>query len=128
MPLSYQVICVGIASVLLALPIFSVLGLYRNIFRFNSLSTIVSIGRAMLLYGVVFAAIFTFWTVEGIPRTVGLIQPMLLLLVGASRVVARVWLGGLYQQRLRKALLPQALIYGAGDAGRQLASAYGLQP
>jgi hypothetical protein len=40
----------------------------------------------------------TFWGVEGVSRTVGLIQPILLLmLVGASRAAARVWLGGLYR-------------------------------
>lgn len=83
----------------------------------------------MVLYGIAFAAIFTFWGVEGVPRTVGLIQPMLLLLlVGASRAAARVWLGGLYHQQLRKAALPQALIYGAGSAGRQLASAMANSP
>jgi FlaA1/EpsC-like NDP-sugar epimerase len=48
---------------------------------------------------------------------------LLLMLVGASRVAARVWLGGLYRQQLTKAALPQALIYRAGSAGRQLASA-----
>jgi FlaA1/EpsC-like NDP-sugar epimerase len=80
--------------------------------------------RAMLFYGLTFATIFTFWSVDGVPRTIGLIQPILLLmLVGASRAVARVLLGGLYHQQLRKAALPQALIYGAGSAGRQLASA-----
>jgi FlaA1/EpsC-like NDP-sugar epimerase len=78
----------------------------------------------MLLYGVPFAAIFTFVGVDGVPRTVGLIQPiLLLLLVGASRAAARVWLGGLYQRQLRLGSLPQTLIYGAGSAGRQLASA-----
>jgi FlaA1/EpsC-like NDP-sugar epimerase len=60
---------------------------------------------------------------------VGLIQPLLLLLmVGASRAAAGVWLGGLYHQQLRKAALPQALIYGAGSAGRQLASAMANSP
>jgi FlaA1/EpsC-like NDP-sugar epimerase len=59
-----------------------------------------------------------------VPRSVGLIQPIVLfLLVGVSRAAARVWLGGLYNQQIRKAALPQALIYGAGSAGRQLASA-----
>jgi len=124
-----QMIWAVIASVALALPIFIVSGLYRSIFRYSGLPAMVSVGRAMLLYGVMFAAVFTFWTVEGIPRTVGLIQPMLLLLlVGASRAAARVWLGGMYQQQLRKAFLPQALIYGAGDAGRQLASAMANSP
>jgi len=118
-----------IASIFLALPIFVSSGLYRAIFRYSGLPAMVSVGRAMLLYGVAFSAVFTFWTVEGIPRTVGLIQPLvLLLLVGASRAVARVWLGGMYQQQLRKAFLPQALIYGAGDAGRRLASAMANSP
>jgi FlaA1/EpsC-like NDP-sugar epimerase len=111
-------------SIALALPVFLTSGLYRAIFRYSGLPAMVAVGRAMLLYGLAFAAIFTFWGVDGVPRTVGLIQPiLLLLLVGASRAAARVWLGGLYLQQLRKASLPQALIYGAGNAGRQLASA-----
>lgn len=113
-----------LASVVLALPLFITSGLYRAIFRYSGLPAMMAVARAMLLYGLAFAGIFTFWSVEGVPRTVGLIQPMLLLmLVGASRAAARVWLGGLYHQQLRKAALPQALIYGAGSAGRQLASA-----
>jgi FlaA1/EpsC-like NDP-sugar epimerase len=118
-----------VASVVLALPVFITSGLYRAIFRYSGLPAMVAVTRAMMLYGIAFAAIFTFWGVEGVPRTVGLIQPMLLLLlVGASRAAARVWLGGLYHQQLRKAALPQALIYGAGSAGRQLASAMANSP
>ena len=128
-PFSGQTVWAVIASVMLALPIFVASGLYRAIFRYSGLPAMVSVARAILLYGVAFSAIFTFWTVEGVPRTVGLIQPLLLLLlVGASRAVARVWLGGMYQQQLRKAFLPEALIYGAGDAGRQLASAMANSP
>jgi FlaA1/EpsC-like NDP-sugar epimerase len=124
LPLSSPLVWVGLASVAIALPLFIISGLYRAIFRYSGLHAMVALGRAVLLYGLVFAAIFTFYGVEGVPRTVGLIQPiLLLLLVGASRAAARVWLGGLYHQQLRKASLPQALIYGAGGAGRQLASA-----
>jgi FlaA1/EpsC-like NDP-sugar epimerase len=62
--------------------------------------------------------------VPGVPRTVGLIQPLLVLfLVGASRALARYWLGGLYLSQLRLGTLPKVLIYGAGSAGRQLANA-----
>jgi len=83
-----------------------------------------AVGRAMVIYGLIFASIFTFWGMENVPRTVGLIQPMVLfLLIGASRATARIWLGGLYHKKLRKDGLPQALVYGAGSAGRQLASA-----
>lgn len=112
-----------VVSVVFALPLFITSGLYRAIFRYSGMPAMLAVGRAMLLYGVVFAAVFTVWGMPGVPRTVGIIQPiLLLLLVGASRAAARVWLGGLYHQHLRKAALPQALIYGAGSAGRQLAS------
>jgi FlaA1/EpsC-like NDP-sugar epimerase len=127
--LSGPAIWPAVVSVALALPVFITSGLYRAIFRYTGLPAMVAVGRAMLLYGLAFAAIFTFWGVDGVPRTVGLIQPiLLLLLVGASRAAARVWLGGLYHQQLRKAFLPQALIYGAGSAGRQLASAMANSP
>ena len=122
--LNHGVILSVLAAVCVAIPIFLLSGLYRAIFRFSGLPVMVSVGRAVLLYGVVYAGIFTFWGVEGVPRTIGLIQPMLLLLlVGASRAAARVLLGGVYHQQLRRVSVPQALIYGAGNAGRQLSSA-----
>ena len=49
----------------------------------------------------IYALIFTAIGIQGVPRTIGLIQPiLLLLLVGASRALARFWLGGLYQSHL----------------------------
>ena len=114
----------ALASVLIAIPIFVTSGLYRAIFRYSGMPAMVAMVRAMLLYTVLFAAVFTFYGVQGVPRTVGLIQPLLLLtLVGASRAAARMWLGGLYQSQIQKFALPQVLIYGAGRAGRQLAAA-----
>lgn len=115
-----------VVAVTFALPLFITSGLYRAIFRYTGMSAMMAVVRAILIYGFVFAGVFTFYGVEGVPRTLGLIQPLLLLLfVGASRAAARLWLGGLYSQQLRKASLPQVLIYGAGCAGRQLASAMG---
>ncbi|MFY7906655.1 MAG: polysaccharide biosynthesis protein, partial [Burkholderiaceae bacterium] len=127
--LSGPMVWVSVVSVVLALPIFITSGLYRAIFRYSGLPAMMAVVWAMLLYAVLFAGIYMFWGVEGVPRRVGLIQPMvLLLLVGASRAAARVWLGGLYHQQLRTATLPQTLIYGAGSAGRQLASAMASSP
>lgn len=123
-PLSGAARLPAFMSVLLALPIFVSSGLYRAIFRYSGLPAMVAVARAMLVYGVLFAAMFTFYGFEGVPRTVGLIQPLLLLIfVGASRSAARLSLGGLYQSQFRRASLPHVLIYGAGSAGRQLASA-----
>ena len=111
-------------SVLIAIPIFIKAGLYRAIFRYSGLPAMVTMARAMLIYGVLFAGVFTFYGVPGVPRTVGLIQPLLLLsFVGTSRAAARIWLGGLYLNQINKSKLPQVLIYGAGSAGRQLADA-----
>jgi FlaA1/EpsC-like NDP-sugar epimerase len=112
------------ASILIALPTFIVFGLYRTIFRFSGLTAMLTVMRAMLVYGLIYATLFTVIAFDGIPRTIGLIQPILLLLfVGASRAVASIGLGGLYQGRIQRAALPQMLIYGAGSAGRQMAAA-----
>jgi FlaA1/EpsC-like NDP-sugar epimerase len=124
-----QMLVPMLVSIVLAIPIFVVSGLYRAIFRYSGLPAMLALARAMAIYGVIYAAIFTFWGVSGVPRTVGFVQPMLLLfVVGASRAFARVWLGGLYHQQLRRASMPQALIYGAGSAGRQLAAALANSP
>jgi FlaA1/EpsC-like NDP-sugar epimerase len=120
---SAQVLITSVASVALAVPIFVVSGLYLAIFRYSGMPAMMTIARAMLIYGICFSAIFTFMGVQGIPRTIGLIQPIVVfLLVGASRAAARIWLGDLYQLEIKKSSLPKVLIYGAGSAGRQLAS------
>jgi FlaA1/EpsC-like NDP-sugar epimerase len=76
------------------------------------------------VYGVLYASIFTAIGVAGVPRTVGIIQPILLLLfVGASRALARVWLGDQYQSFLKQSARPRVLIYGAGSSGRELVAA-----
>ncbi len=122
--LSGPVLLPVFASICIAIPIFIFSGLYRAIFRYSGLPAMAAMARAMLLYGLLFASLFTFYGFQGVPRTVGLIQPLLMLIfVGASRAFARVWLGGLYLSQINKSKLPQVLIYGAGSAGRQLASA-----
>lgn len=123
-PISRTLLLPALVSVVLTIPLFILSGLYRAIFRYSGLSALLSLARAMLLYGLIFSGVFTFYGIDGVPRTIGFIQPILLfLLAGGSRAAARVWLGGLYNQLLRKSSLPRALIYGAGSAGRQLASA-----
>ncbi len=115
---------VAVVSVLMALPIFVVFGLYRAIFRYSGWPSLVAVAKAVAVYGLAFATLVTAVGIQDVPRTVGLIQPILLLLaVGVSRGIARLWLGQLYQSQLKPGTIRRALIYGAGAEGRQLADA-----
>ena len=108
----------------LSLPVFVVFGLYRAIFRYAGWPALMAVSKAMAVYALLFFSAVTAIGIDGVPRTLGIIQPVLMLLaVGGSRLVARFWLGGLYQQQLKRAALPKVLIYGAGSTGRQLAVA-----
>lgn len=114
--------CVG--SVSIAIPIFTVTGLYRAIYRYSGGPALLAVAKAVGIYGLVFASLFMVIGVPGVPRTVGIIQPMLLLLfVGTSRAFARAWLGDKYVRIINGVARPKVIIYGAGTTGRQLASA-----
>ena len=112
-----------IVSMGLALPLFIRFGLYRAIFRHAGLNGFVPIARAMSLYTLVYASVFTLVQIPGVPRSIGVSQPVLLfLLVGLSRCAVRYWLSGMYLQLLSGSGKTHVLIYGAGSAGRQLAA------
>ena len=113
-----------IVSLILSVPIFIISGLYRTIFRYSGLPALLSVFRAISIYAVLYVAIFTVIGVSGVPKSIGLLQPILLLLgVGATRAIANIWLGGAYLSILQSSDFPKAVIYGAGSAGRQLAAA-----
>ena len=111
-------------SVFLAIPIFIVSGLYRAIFRYSGWPALLAVARAVVVYGLIYASLFTAIGIPEVPRTIGIIQPILLLLfIGISRALARIWLGNQYQAILKKSERPKIFIYGAGQTGRQLAAA-----
>jgi FlaA1/EpsC-like NDP-sugar epimerase len=91
-----QWLAVGL-SLALALPVLVASGLYRAIFRYAGLAASVAVIKAMLIYGGLYAAVLAALDLPGVPRTLGMLQPLLLLLaVGASRALARFWLSGAY--------------------------------
>ncbi len=111
-------------SLVFAVPTFISFGLYRAIFRYSGWPALLTVVKASFVYGILYATTILFGRFEGIPRTVGIIQPILLLLfVGASRAYASFWLGNSYREQLRLGEAPRVFIYGAGSSGRQLASA-----
>jgi FlaA1/EpsC-like NDP-sugar epimerase len=101
-------------------PIFIRHGLYRAIFRYTGLATMRTLLKASVLYGVVLMAVVFVTFPAGVPRSIGILQPIIfLLLVSNSRAWARYWLS----RGSRRALRQRLLIYGAGSAGAQTAAA-----
>jgi FlaA1/EpsC-like NDP-sugar epimerase len=116
-PEDNQWIAYGLAPVL-AFPILMNLGLYRAIFRYSGIQALLTTGKAVAIYGAVLLITLLVGRWEGIPRSVGVLQPLIfLLLVGTSRSLGWLWLAG------RTTAAPhRLLIYGAGTAGAQTAA------
>lgn len=111
-------------SITLAIPIFVISGLYRAVLRYAGQDAMWAAVRACATYGVLYAAVFTVYQVDGVPRTIGIIQPLILFaLVSLSRASASYWLGGAYRRIVRPSPSDRTMIYGAGLAGQQLAAA-----
>jgi FlaA1/EpsC-like NDP-sugar epimerase len=114
----------AIVSVALALPVFWLLGLYRTIFRYSGLSIMFSIAIALLIYGFLYFSVFGVYGVAGIPRSIGIIQPMLLFFaVVSSRLFVKYIFGDNYLFKDKSHFLKKVLVYGAGSTGQQLVSA-----
>ena len=111
------------AAALLFVPVFIRLGLYRAVFRYAGMRALAATAMAVGIYGSVLFAVLLIARWEGVPRSLGLIQPLVfLLLAGGWRVLARYGLlqmAGAGQEKAKG----QLLIYGAGEAGVQTAFA-----
>ena len=107
-------------SVLLALIIFWLTGLYHTVFRYSALSILISVSIAIAIYALIYFGIFTVYRIEGIPRSIGLLQPMLMFFgIIISRLFIKFVLG---QSRVKKNFFKNTIVYGAGSAGGQLVS------
>ena len=118
-----QLLLIMIASPILALPIFYAFGFYREVIRYVGFKALWQINQATTLYAVLWALISFMAVIDGIPRTVILINwSIVLMSVGGSRFFAR-WV--LSQENITNPLSQKrnVLIYGAGSAGRELCTA-----
>lgn len=111
---------------LLAAPVFLAAGLYRTVFRFAGMVAMRAIVLSVLAYGVLYFGLLLTLQLPDVPRSVGLIQPLLLLLLLAGlRALVRRALDVSRLQGLRlSGVRRRVLIYGAGSAGRQMAGAF----
>ncbi len=111
------------ASVVNIMLVFVVRGMYRAINRFAGWLSADAMIRSLLIYAVIYLIIFTVIGINGVPRSIGLLQPILLCAgILVSRVFAKSVLASRAPLNYRMVLESEVLIYGAGVAGRQLAS------
>jgi len=114
---------VTIITITIAIPVFWLFGLYQTMFRYSGKSSIVTISFAIFTYGLLFFSIISIYGISGIPRSIGIIQPLVLFFaITLSRLGVRFLLSEIYQSKETFTSLPNALVYGAGSAGRQLVS------
>ena len=105
--------------IFLAIPIFWVTGLYRALFRFAGLSILSIISLSVIIYGLIFFSIISLYGITGVPRSIGVIQPMILfVLLIIERFSIKYLLTGSFNITVKSR--KNILIYGAGAAGRQL--------
>lgn len=110
-----------ITSIIIAIPIFWILGMYRTLFRHAGLSILFTISFCSLIYGIIYFFIFSIYGVKDVPRSIGIIQPILLFVIitGSRFAVKYLSTGSLNHIRDSKEK-DKILIYGAGNAGQQL--------
>lgn len=110
-----------IVAILISNLIFNYFNFYKVIFRYLGTQAMINILKACVLYGFIYGIIFIFIRVEGVPRTIGIIQPIIFfILIGFSRFFAAFYLGNIYEKKSIKEKKTQAIIYGAGNIGYQL--------
>lgn len=118
----------------IASAIFVRFGLYRAVIRYIGFKALWAVVQAVSLYALVWGVVAFMVAVDGIPRSVILINWLLsLLVIGGVRIFARamlskntsfkfLMLNGELKDKSQNNK-KRALVYGAGDAGIQLVSA-----
>tara|TARA_A100001011_G_scaffold96043_1_gene101048 strand:+ start:1938 stop:3923 length:1986 start_codon:yes stop_codon:yes gene_type:complete len=116
-------------SVIIAIPIFWLFGLYRTIFRYTGLSIVFNILASTLVYGLLYFLVIGVYGVQGVPRSIGVLQPMLLFIfIISSRLGVKYLLVNNLNLKYKNLNKKNLLIYGAGEAGRQLLTALENSP
>ena len=125
-PPNLTVVWIFIALPILAIPIFIRFGLYRAIIRYIGFRALWAVLKAVSLYAILLGLVFLLARAENVPRSVVIINWLVaLLFVGGTRMIARWWLSGVVSEMSPYAnnSKTRVIIYGAGSAGVQLATA-----
>lgn len=117
------------AALLLWYPIAWRMGVYLTIIRFSGGRTMMGLAAACSIYAIPMVIAFMVVGVPTIPRTLGLLQPLIFLsLLSMSRVVIRFALVEILHVTRSDESRRRVLIYGAGRAGQQLALSLRHEP
>ena len=114
-----------IGAPIIAAPIFIRFGLYRAVIRYIGFKALWAIINAVSLYALIWGIIGFMAALDGIPRSVIIINWILsLMAIGGLRIIARLIISGdvhIFSKKINSKQ-KQVLVYGAGDAGVQLVS------
>ena len=118
----------AIIATVFAIPIFWLFGLYRTIFRYTGLSIIFTILVSSFVYGLLYFLVIGVYSIQGVPRSIGVLQPMLLffaIIISRLTVKYLLTINNNFKSNLNK---KNVLVYGAGESGRQLVIALENSP
>jgi FlaA1/EpsC-like NDP-sugar epimerase len=111
-------------AVIVSIPLFFINGLYKEIFRFIGIEAVKSLVRVFKWYFIIFLCFFITIANDQVPGSICVIQPLIYFLtISMLRYAARIFF-------VRRKLISstnfakfnRVLIYGAGSAGRELAT------
>ena len=113
---------------IIALPIFLRFGLYQAVIRYIGFKALWAIVQSVTIYALLWGIIVFMIGVEGVPRSVIVINWSLSLLgMIGLRIFARSLLVGNFEfllfNSISNSIKKNAMVYGSGDAGIQLVSA-----
>lgn len=110
-----------LAAIILFVPLFFALGIYRSVNRFSGARAILELGRAVVLFGAAMAILLVSSRIDSVPRTIAIILPIIyFVLASGARVVIRYILVDMLRRVRFTGNQKRVLIYGAGIAGQQL--------
>ena len=112
-----------IISLILLMGLIFFFQIHKSINRYSGLDTFIQLSKVLILYSLLFSFIFTLNSFENVPRTIGIIQPILLSFsILSSRALIKYVFLKLLNNKLKINKIKKCLIYGAGNSGRQLAT------
>ena len=123
-PRSEELLWLVFGAPLIATPILFLFNFYRSVTRYIGIQSLFSIIQALTIYSLIWGLLGYMLNVDGVPRSVILINWMLIVISLCGSRFLLSWLITNYISQNKNKL--NVLIYGAGEAGRQLSHALQL--